>query len=84
MHPLQSPASMEIGKPYAAVRAERVGKLLMVIPGTVEILRADTKIAQVPDKLSIVDANKNPIMPSGRFYMTTETIDPYHMVLDLR
>ncbi|MFB5269350.1 hypothetical protein ACE41H_21560 [Paenibacillus enshidis] len=86
MHPLQkeNKHSRELGRPYAAVQVEHINKVLVVIPGSVSILKEETKITKLPSAYPVVDSEGYLIKPSGQFYITTETFDPYHMVIDLQ
>lgn len=47
------------------------------------VLREGTKMIPLPKNMEIVDEDGDPIEATGRFYVTEETIDPYHLVTDI-
>lgn len=49
------------------------------------VLHADTRIAPLPDRLKVVGEDGEEIKPTrgSRFWITTETIDPMHVVCEL-
>lgn len=48
------------------------------------ILKHDVQVAPLPDRVKVFDPIENKqIKPSGRFFVSTETFDPYHVVCDM-
>lgn len=58
---------------------------LMVDPGPrgLEILEGGTELCPLPDGVEVVDSEGNEVPALGTFHVTTETIDPYHLLTDL-
>lgn len=46
------------------------------------MIGAGTKVFERPEA-KIVDDEGNEIKPTGRFLWSAETIDPYHLVVDM-
>jgi hypothetical protein len=72
---------MRLEKPYAAVKVERKGKRLVVIPGSICLVKPGTEFAVLYDH-KVVSEDGETLQPSGVFYISTETFDPYHLVID--
>ena len=71
------------GRPVAGVVCKRrPGKKRYVVTNEILMLKADTEFVEIDPEL-VVDADGNPVKPSGRFWKTTSTIDPYHVVADM-
>jgi hypothetical protein len=74
----------------ATVRYQKRGRdrlLIVCTPDDVEhpiaAMRMGSQMAPVPDSVKIIDpTTKKPIRPSHRFWVTLETLDPFHMVID--
>jgi hypothetical protein len=81
MHFLKNPIPVRLNKPLLCVTVERKGKTL-AIDGGVELARADTVWAALPEDMKILSESGEEIKPSGRFLVTVESIDPYHLVTD--
>lgn len=47
------------------------------------MLQEGTLMIPLPENMEIVDENGEPIKATGRFYITAETIDLYHLVVDM-
>jgi hypothetical protein len=75
-----------LGRPYAAVMVgvEDRGRVLRVVTGEIVIARADALVVDLPPDVRVIDPDGGPIRQSGRFLVTVETFDPYHLVLDCR
>lgn len=53
-------------------------------PGeAVFVVKAGTEVVLLREGDRVVDKDGEEIMPTGKFYRTVETIDPYHAVLDI-
>lgn len=72
------------GRPVAGVKCKRLpGKRkYVVLPGEITVVKADTEFVEIDPEL-VVDADGNPVKPSGRFWRTASTIDPYHVITDM-
>lgn len=81
-HILKNTATRPIGKQYCAVKVEVKGKKLIVVGG-VEFVAPDTRIAVLPDGYEVQTMDGETIRPSGTFYITSETINPYHLLMDV-
>lgn len=53
-----------------------------VVPGSVCVIKEDTVVAERPEA-NIFDEDGNEIKPTGRFFWSAETIDPFHLVTDM-
>ena len=78
--------SRTLDKPRTAVKVELVGgrgkkKTYKVLPG-IHIVKPPLTMVERPDAL-IIDDEGNPLSPEGIFLWSAETIDPYHLVVDL-
>lgn len=84
--------STPISRPIAgvAVRFTKRGRdrlLVVCTPDDTEhpiaIMRTGAQMAPVPDSVKVVDPETNkPIKASHRFWVTIESFDPLHMVID--
>lgn len=72
-----------LGTPRVAVKVKRIGATnkYQIEPG-ISMLDGSTLVME-RDEAKIIDDNGEEMMPSGRFLWTTETIDPYHLVVDM-
>ena len=69
------------GRPWAMVAVQLVDKeVLQIQEGGIGVARGDTKWAQLPARMKVVDLDGKAIKPSkGRFFwVTTETFNPFH------
>ncbi|KJD42797.1 hypothetical protein [Paenibacillus terrae] len=82
MHPLQGHFSKSLHKPYAAVQVKREGKKLIIVPETVFISRADTMYITLPAEYQVISQDGDVISASGLFMISSETFDPYHVLID--
>ena len=72
-------------KPRAAVRVRWKERVLVLEPHAepIVILKADALLFPLPEETQIVAPDGEIIRPKGRFWVTTETIDPIHLVTDI-
>lgn len=87
MHPLgvkkfQPLFKMRLQRPYASVICEVKTPIVTVLAGSIGIAKTDTEFAKLPNEFTVVDSDGNEIQPSGTFYINTETISPYHLIID--
>lgn len=77
--------SRRIGQEKAAVKVEKIKgtKQYRIVPGEISIVRSDAVVAELPRDCSVVNDVGKEIKPMGNFLITTETIDPYHLVIDM-
>jgi len=72
-------------RPYACVTVEVLGKKkLKAVPGSIAFLKSDARLVALPEDVIVVDDKGNVIEPSRGFFITTETFDPYHAIIDAR
>lgn len=72
-----------IGKEYAAIKVKRIKpNVYQIVPDSICLLPSCTTVTEM-EKRKIVDEEGNEMTPDGRFLWTTETIDPYHLVIDI-
>ena len=72
-----------LGSPRAAVKVRRISKnKYEVVPGGICVLDAATLVKENKDAY-IIDDNGEKVTASGRFLWTAETIDPFHLVVDM-
>lgn len=74
-------------KPYACVKVQtvRVGRKvqLQIVPeNSIFVMKVDTGLRQLPKDIPIVGPDGEVCAASGEFFVTTETFDPYHLVID--
>ena len=77
--------SYPINKNRAAVQVKRVGRTnrFRVVEGSLCMIKQGELVSNLPDDWKIVDDNGEEIKPTGRFLISAETIDPYHLVVDM-
>ena len=77
--------SYPINKNRAAVQVKRVGRTnrFRVVEGSLCMINQGEVVSNLPDDWKIVDDNGEEIKPTGRFIISAETIDPYHLVVDM-
>jgi len=46
------------------------------------MLKTGVSIAPLPEGVRVLDSEGDAIPPSRRFWVTTDTIDPFHMLID--
>lgn len=73
---------------YAGVRCTHApkSKKYVLSPEAGEpiiFIRAGTQLVALEDDEIVVDDEGNILKPSYRYFRTTETIDPYYVVLDI-
>lgn len=58
---------------------------LTVDPGPrgLELLAAGTELCPLPDDVEVVDVEGAPVLALGKFHVTTETFDPFHLLTDI-
>lgn len=81
-HIIKNCYSRPIGKNHVAVRATVEGKKL-ITDGELVFVKPDTQIAELPPAYKVIDSNGEEIPPSGKFYITVQTINPYHLIMDI-
>ncbi len=81
---------MTLGRPIAAVvcRHEREGKSdrLRIHAGDgggIVVAKVGLALAPLPASVRVVGPADEPVEPSTRFWVTLDTFDPFHLVLDV-
>lgn len=83
MYPFKVGRTLTLDKPYAAVKVQRVSKDKFILCSDgVSLLKNDAKLTELPDMFVIETEDGERVQPSGQFLITTETIDPYHLIVD--
>lgn len=75
--------SRNIGKIYCAVKVKFKSNKLYVEDGGISVVKPDTKIAELPTKFKVYNSENEEVQPSGKFYISVETINPFHLLMDL-
>lgn len=74
---------VKITRPWVAVCVQKVKANEVVVAGGIDIVKAGATLAPLPDRIKVVSSEGDVLRPErGRFYITTETIDPYHLICD--
>lgn len=61
-------------------------KQYVLLPGredSVVIIKAGCPIMELCDGETVVTVDGEKVQPTGRFFITAETIDPYHYLFDI-
>ena len=76
-----------IGKARACVtvRVERAKKpcRLRIQADRIHVLKPDALVAPLPEGAVVLHADGSVCEPTGRFYVTVESFDPVHLLVDL-
>lgn len=78
--------SYPLTKSRVAVQIQKIGNRVntyKVIDGSISILDTSVMVRDLPKNYIIVDENGTEIKPIGKFLITTETINPYHWLIDM-
>lgn len=72
----------------AAVRCTHAyrSKRYVLLPGqpdSIALFKAGCPIVALHDDELVVSADGEPVKATGRFYITADTIDPYHYLFDI-
>jgi hypothetical protein len=85
-HPLAGTPGRPIGKRWAAMQASRHGdEFHLLREHGLLILKEDALVAPLPDRYVVFDQAGEPVLPSPgkRFFITMESIDPFHAIAEL-
>lgn len=72
-----------VKRPYACVTVELVNKTTLRVLPKIALIKPGSYVRIVPEKINVVDESGGMITASGRFYVTSESIDPYHLLIDV-
>ena len=80
--------TQHLSSPKAAVRCTHAYRskryvLLTGQPDSIVVLKAGCPIVALNDDEMVVSKDGEPVNPTGRFYITADTIDPYHYLFDI-
>ena len=81
MHPLKHPRIIHVDKIRICVPVKRQGRKL-TRDGNIAFSRTDTLWAELPLNYKVLTESGEEVKPSGKFLITVESIDPYHLVTD--
>lgn len=76
----------EIGVLRAGVKVRYDTKkkaLLIVEDEPPFVFKTDAKVIELPKGVPVIDSKGKAITASGQFFVTTETIDPFHGLVDM-
>lgn len=86
-HPLTDEEGTAVGFPLAGMKVTRHGDELHVADGrsSMVMLRRDTRIAPLPVKFLVFDANGEPVLPTKgkHFVISVATADPNHILAEM-
>ena len=68
----------------AGVRVDGKRHVLRLTEDPLVIAKAGTLVVELPSNVRVMGTDGRPIAASGRFLVTVETIDPFHLLLDAR
>lgn len=75
--------SQEVGRPYVCVTVNNIGKkTLRLETGSGALINPDTKFTRLPEDIKVVDHHGEEIPAMRGFWISTESIDPYHILID--
>jgi hypothetical protein len=75
----------ELGKARAAVRVKVDGtRLVMTAVDAIVVAKRDALFVPLPERIRVIGPDGKAIKPSrgARFWITVETLDPYHLVTE--
>lgn len=75
-----------IGRAWASVTVRfQSPDRLVIQPGSLRIVKHDAMVVALPERFKVVDDAGVEVAPSPgrRFYVTTETFDPFHAVMEM-
>lgn len=71
----------EVGRACVQVRREK--NALVVQDGGIQIARPSTLFGMLTPGIKVMDGDGNELPATGTFYISLETIDPYHLLTDV-
>lgn len=77
------PVPFVLDKPRACVMVKKEGKRLVVIPDSVNILKAETQLFWLDEMYEVVSEDGQPVKATGKFAVSAQTIDPYYALTDI-
>ena len=74
-------------KPLLTVKVERFGytKASLTLATTAEppsLARGDAVFVPLPKEIKVISQDGEPITPTWKFWISTETFDPFHLLID--
>lgn len=87
-HPLraiEARGARSLTRRSAAVTVKRRGDELLVSAEPLFIAKLGTSVAELPDRFLVIGFDGAPLLPSPgrRFFITTESFDPVHALLEM-
>lgn len=76
---------MPLKREIAAVKVEVVGKTLRVVEGSgIAVIDPSKQVtlAPIPEGYTVTSSDGEAILPSRGFWVTLDTIDPFHLLAD--
>lgn len=81
-HPVTNGRAIKLNGPTFGVQVKRGGRKVLVVCQGIEKTKDDALWFLLPEDIKVLDDDGNVVRPSGKFYITVETIDPYHLLAD--
>lgn len=81
-----NPRPTALGRRVAAVRVEPEdrGRVLRVHDSSIVVAKANALFVELPADVRVFGPDDKELQPSGRFMVSVETMDPIHLLLDVR
>lgn len=76
----------KLDHPRVGVKVKRSGREnYVIVPGedSVMLVRAGTLIKELESDERILSEDGEPVNATGRFFLSCETIDPFHVAFDI-
>lgn len=74
---------MMLGRPHMAVCAKyEKGRLVLSDDRAPYVARADARFVPLPEGVAVLGRNGNTLEASGKFWVSVETCDPFHAIVD--
>jgi hypothetical protein len=77
---------LALGKPRAAVQVRVAGTQVAIMEDSLVVAHRDALFVPLPERIKVVGPDGKVVTPSrdSRFWVTVETIDPYHLVIEAK
>lgn len=82
-HIVKGGSPKAIGRKHCAVKVQIKDKNLYLVEDGFCIVTPDTLILPLPSDIKVYSEDGEEIPASGKFYVSAETINPYHLVIDI-
>lgn len=85
LRPQETAGGRTLGKPRAGVVVQLRKRRRLVIQPGIKVVAADARMALLPADVTVVDGDGKSVAaePGALFLVTTETIDPFHLIVQV-